>query len=180
MGVINTARLELVPMRPAFLRASVEGNREQAAAELGRDVPEAWMDEDVVARIFLDKHTLFPDATLWLARAIVLRESGAMIGHCGFHGPPGMEHLEPYMPGGVEMGYTVYPEFRGQGYATEAVRGLMAWGVSQGVPGFVLSIAPRNAPSLALARRLGFERVGSHIDEEDGTEDIFVLSAGPQ
>ena len=28
--------------------------------------------------------------------------------------------------------------------------------------------------SLELARGLGFERIGSRLDEEDGTEDIFM------
>lgn len=174
-GVISTARLALVPMTPAFLRATLEGEQAAAEAAIGAAVPAEWLDEGVIARIFLDKHAAFRGDDAWLARAVVLRETGAMIGHCGFHGPPGMAHLEPYLPGGVELGYTVYPALRGRGYATEAVRGLMAWAAAQGVPGFVLSIASDNAPSLAIARRLGFARVGSHVDDEDGPEEIFAL-----
>ena len=38
---------------------------------------------------------------------------------------------------------------------------------------FLLSISPENAPSLALAEKLGFRKIGSKIDEEDGPEEIW-------
>ena len=58
---------------------------------------------------------------------------GQMIGHAGFHLPPEplavalddptfVGALEPASGGAVEMGYTVFPSSRGEGYATEAVR----------------------------------------------------------
>ena len=41
---------------------------------------------------------------------------------------------------------------------------------------FVVSISPDNLPSLGLAAKLGFRKIGSHIDELDGPEDIFERS----
>ena len=38
---------------------------------------------------------------------------------------------------------------------------------------FIASISPANEPSLMLARKLGFLKIGEQIDEEDGPEDIF-------
>jgi RimJ/RimL family protein N-acetyltransferase len=38
-------------------------------------------------------------------------------------------------------------------------------------------VAPDNAPSQAIIRKLGFEFRGQQIDEIDGPEDIFELSA---
>ena len=38
---------------------------------------------------------------------------------------------------------------------------------------FILSISPQNEPSLALARSLRFEEIGSHIDDEDWLELYF-------
>jgi hypothetical protein len=38
---------------------------------------------------------------------------------------------------------------------------------------FVVSIGPTNVASIALAQQLGFRRIGSHIDEVDGPEQIF-------
>jgi RimJ/RimL family protein N-acetyltransferase len=61
----------------------------------------------------------------------------------------------------VNVGYNVFQPFRGNGYATRAVRLLMRhlaidteWQVA------TLLIAPDNARSLALARRAGFEPAG--------------------
>jgi len=39
----------------------------------------------------------------------------------------------------------------------------------------VVSIRPDNIPSRRLAERFGFNRIGSHIDDEDGLEDIYEL-----
>jgi RimJ/RimL family protein N-acetyltransferase len=40
---------------------------------------------------------------------------------------------------------------------------------------FVLAISPTNARSLAIARNLGFLRIGEHIDDERGLEHVFEL-----
>ena len=50
----------------------------------------------------------------------------------------------------------------------------MKWACeAHGVRRFVLSIRPDNIPSQALAAQLGFVRIGSHIDEVDGLEEIL-------
>ena len=66
--------------------------------------------------------------------------------------------------------------FRRQGFAREAAEALLNWAREQhGITRFVVSIRPDNVPSLALARRLGFQRIGEHLDEVDGLEHIFRL-----
>ncbi len=97
-----------------------------------------------------------------------------MVGHIGFHTAPDAEYLRPCVPGGVEFGFTVFPTFRRQGYAREASVALMRWArQTQGVRGFAMTIRPDNHPSQALAAQLGFVRIGSHIDDVDGLEDIL-------
>jgi RimJ/RimL family protein N-acetyltransferase len=55
---------------------------------------------------------------------------------------------------------------------------MMHWAhTERSVETFVLSISPENRPSLAMAAKLGFERVGSRMDEIDGEEWVFELSA---
>ena len=104
-----------------------------------------------------------------------------MVGHIGFHTRPGEKYLEELAPGGVELGWTVFGRERRQGYAREAAEGLMEWARRfHGVTRFVVSISPANLASLELARRLGFKRIGSHIDEEDGPEDIFERRLGSE
>jgi RimJ/RimL family protein N-acetyltransferase len=96
-----------------------------------------------------------------------------MIGHIGFHGPPGVNARKDKEA--VEVGYTVFEHYRRQGYATEAVRAVLAWAEKQGVRRFIASIGPDNEPSLRLVRNLGFHEVGRHWDEEDGEEIEFEL-----
>ena len=71
----------------------------------------------------------------------------------------------------------MFPEHRGRGYATEAAAALIAWARGQGVARFVASVAPANAPSLAIVRKLGFVRTGEQWDDEDGLELVFELDA---
>jgi RimJ/RimL family protein N-acetyltransferase len=95
-----------------------------------------------------------------------------MVGHAGFHGPPGINGLDA--PDAVEVGYTVFPEHRGRGYAQEAVRALMDWaGTEHGMRRFIASVAPDNEPSLAIVRKLGFSQTGEQWDDEDGLELVF-------
>ena len=103
-----------------------------------------------------------------------LREKGIAIGHIGFHDGPGAKYLEPFSPGAVEFGFTVYPAFRRQGFAREASIALMRWAVEvHGMRSFVMSIRPDNVASQTLASGLGFVRIGSQVDEVDGVEEVL-------
>ena len=143
---------------------------------LGAEVPDNWFDEKELIDLRYQQIVRNPEYQTWSLRAINLREAGKMIGHIGFHTKPGASYLQPYAPNGVEFGFTIFPEFRRNGYAREASIAVMEWAHQQhSVPEFVLTISPDNLPSLKLARSLGFIKVGSHIDEVDGVEDIYRL-----
>jgi len=170
---IETARLDLIPMTPGFLRASLAGDSREASRRIGLEVPTEWPDDLHVVRMRLSQLEDDPELQPWLTRAMGLRARGQMVGHIGFHTRPGADYLQPFSPGGVEFGFTVFAAHRRRGYAHEASEGLMGWAHSHGVERFVLSISPDNAPSLGLAARLGFHRIGAHEDELDGPEEIF-------
>jgi RimJ/RimL family protein N-acetyltransferase len=77
-----------------------------------------------------------------------LRDEEIMVGQIGFHDKPGAEYLEGLAPDGLEIGYRVYEGFRRQGYALEAVRGLMSWAREKRPDtAFVVSISPDNVGS---------------------------------
>jgi len=174
---IHSERLDLVPLTPAFLRAMLEHDLAGAGRILGVPIPDGLLDSTDVMSLRLKQLEADPTLQPWLLRAMVLRERRVMVGHIGFHTAPGEEYLRPYAPGGVEFGFTVYPPFLRQGYAREASKALMGWAHQvHGVTRFVLSIRPDNAASQALAAGLGFVRIGSHIDDVDGLEDILVHS----
>jgi RimJ/RimL family protein N-acetyltransferase len=173
--IIHAERLDLISMTPAFLRASLQGDFMEAARELRLILPPDWPGEsvDVVALRIKDLEAE-PALQPWLLRAMANRETGVMVGYIGFHTAPNAEYLRPYVPGGVEFGFTVFTSFRRQGYAREASVALMRWArQTHRVRSFALTISPNNRPSQALAAQLGFVRIGSHIDEVDGLEDIL-------
>jgi ribosomal-protein-alanine N-acetyltransferase len=167
--VIETERLRLVPLSEELMEALLDGG------ELPFAVPPGWPDEHDARflRLRLRQLRESPERLKWPVCAIVL--DGAIVGHIGYHGPPGANALSA--PDAIEVGYTIFPEHRRQGYATEAVRGLLEHARGQGIHRFVASVGPQNEPSLALVRRLGFVEVGRHWDDEDGEELEFELNA---
>jgi len=173
---ISSERLDLVSMSPVFVEALLDGRRLEAATLIGAALPDAWPDahDERFLHRRLGQMRRDPELQPWLARALVLREAGAVVGHAGFHGPPGVNG--PAQPDAVEVGYTVFPPHRGKGLATEAVRALIAWARERGVHRLYASVGPGNEPSLAIVRKLGFVQTGEQWDEEDGRELVFELA----
>ena len=179
-AVIRTNRLDLIPMTPAFLRASLNGDLAEAERHVGLALPRTWPDIQDILALRLEQLESKPTLQPWLLRAIGLRSSREMVGHIGFHTPPGADYLKQWSPGGAEFGFTIFVPHRRKGYAREASLGLMQWARDvHRVTSFVVTISPSNGPSLALASGLGFVRVGAHVDELDGPEDVLVLNVVP-
>jgi len=175
---IHTERLDLILMTPAFLEVAIGGYQTQAAQLLGVPIPANWWPVSHHVQSRLEQAQRNPALEPWLGRAIVLRAAQTMLGSIAFHMASEPEPVRPLGPGGVEFGYTIFPPFRRQGYATEASQVLMGWTQQQGVTRFVLSISPQNEPSLRIAAHFGFVKIGSQIDEEDGLEDIYERRVG--
>ena len=180
MTAIRTNRLDLIPMTPGFLRASLSGDLAEAERDIGLALPETWPDIQAVLALRLGQLESDPTLQPWLLRAIGLRSNSEMVGHIGFHTSPGASYLKQWSPGGVEFGFTVFPRHRRNGYAREVSVALMQWARDlHGVTSFVVTVSPRNEASLAVAAALGFVRVGAHDDEVDGPEDVLVLNDVP-
>lgn len=174
--ILFTARLALVPFTPEFLRASLAGERARAEALLGVQLPDPWPACPVIFQLRLGQLEADPGLQPWLLRGMILQATRELVGCIGFHSGPDPEHLRPLAPGGVELGYTVLEPFRRRGLATEAAMGLMRWAhESHGLRRFVVSIRPDNEPSLAMAGKLGFVRIGEQLDEVDGLEHMLQL-----
>ena len=176
MDVISTERLDLVPMTPSFLKCTCRGRHAEAEAIIGMRIPSLWFECGSFAALRLRQFESGATSQPWLPRAIVFRGSGEMVGYIGFHTPPAPDYLKDLCPRGVEFGYTVFPAFRRQRVAWEASRALIQWASREhGVSSFVVSVSPLNPASLALISKMGFRRIGSQVDDEDGLEDIFEL-----
>jgi RimJ/RimL family protein N-acetyltransferase len=175
LDIIHSPRLELIALSTNFLDASLRDDLETASRFIGFDIPSDWLEAKWLMEMRLAKMREDPALEPWLLRAVGLRETKTMIGFIGFHTLPGADYLKSYAPGSVEFGYTIFPDYRGKGYASEAAKALMDWATREhAVSRFVVSISPTNEPSLRIAQKFGFRKVGSFTDPEDGVEDVFL------
>jgi RimJ/RimL family protein N-acetyltransferase len=169
VALIRTPRLELIPLAPAVIRHLIAAERSQAQSMIGAQLPAEFPNEDELAGFLpvqLHRMESTPDRLQWMAR-LMRASQGEIVGHCGFHGPP-------EVIGQAEIAYTVFTQYRGQGYAKEAAGALVDWAFAQGEPRVFASVSPDNAPSLAVVRSLGFIQVGTQQDEVDGLELVFA------
>jgi len=92
----------------------------------------------------------------------------------------GLGHLQPArdLPSElIETGWCVRPDLWRQGLATEAIRSLLDYALSDlRLPAVWALVDSNNAPSLSFARRLGFLPVGERLLEE-GMAQVFVRPA---
>ena len=188
---ILTARLRLVAVTADLLTAALAGTAER----LGYELPVGWLgaDDGDAGFFALKRDQIAVDAAhgQWV-RLLVLRDAGGVetgsceaaagaerrpgvvVGHAGFHGPPGVNGGAT--PGALEIGYTVFEPWRGRGLAVEAGGALLRWARAEHRVVHVYgSTAPDNAASRAVLTRLGFEQTGEQVDEEDGPELVFEL-----
>jgi len=170
---VITDRLELIAGTPELARAEI-GDRSLFSRLLGARVPASWPpplnDADSMewfAR-YLEEN---PDGVGWSCWYFVLRGGeaggGVAIGNGGFKGKPTAD-------GTVEIGYSLLAEYQGKGYATEAVRSLLAWAFSHPHVGCVIAETyPDLWPSIRVLEKSGFTHAG-----EDSGEGIirFALS----
>jgi [ribosomal protein S5]-alanine N-acetyltransferase len=78
----------------------------------------------------------------------------------------------------VEVGYTVDPQYRRQGYAKAILTALIERAEADPAVRVVrASISPTNAASLATIAGFGFLEAGEQWDEEDGLELLFERPA---
>ena len=167
-----TDRLDLHPLPLPVLDAVLEGDLARARALVPYDITDATFAEDgYVLRLRQGQLRADPSELPWLYRAAVRRGTREAVARGGFHAPPDAD-------GTVEIGYSVQPQWRRQGLATEIAAGLIGWAREQGAARCLASTSPDNAASQGVLARLGFVQTGEQLDEVDGLELVFTLELG--
>ncbi|MEU1623166.1 GNAT family N-acetyltransferase [Streptomyces sp. NPDC005722] len=124
-----------------------------------------------VWRYRLDQLASDPGSAGWLTRAVVAEPEGVVVGYAGFHGPPDGAGM-------VEIGYSVAPGHRRQGYARATLTELMRRAAAEAAVRTVrVTISPGNTASLATISGFGFVEVGEQWDEVDGLELVLEVPA---
>jgi RimJ/RimL family protein N-acetyltransferase len=90
----------------------------------------------------------------WFQLAITLSSTDTLIGDIGIH-------FKEHSPGECELGYTLIPTVRRQGYATEALSAVIYFLFSaHSIEKITCSVDPKNTPSIRLLEKLGFHLEG--------------------
>jgi RimJ/RimL family protein N-acetyltransferase len=171
--VIETPRLELHHLGAREMLTLFE-DPENTSIYVGRSYTNPYrelMDDTKVLQWRAPQVMENPSANKWFIRLIVLRETGFIIGSSSFHAPPDAHGM-------LEIGLGLHEDFRGQGFGTEVVAGMWSWAVAQpGVNTLRYTVNKSNVASVRLVKKFDFNLVGSQIDDKDGPEDIYEMSA---
>jgi len=155
---LTTPRLELVPITIDAIEAVIAGDRAGAERAVGAVFPEAWPNEDLVARAFpvsIEAIRADPGTRLWGDTLVLLRDGPPrVVGSVVFHGKPSN--------GVAEVGYGVEEGSRSQGLASEATLACVEWALTQdGIVAVRATTFPWHAASLGVIRRLGMTAIDS-------------------
>lgn len=168
-------QVRLVELTPAVIAALADHDLDGASARSGVVLTEFLIDDRAqwLWRLRLDQIAADPSSSRWVARAAVSEPDGQVIGYTGFHGPPDEAGM-------VEIGYSVDPAARRQGYARAILTRMLQQAADEpDVTTVRVTISPDNAASLATIAGFGFVHKGEQWDEEDGLELIFEVPANP-
>jgi len=156
---IVTDRLELVAGTAEMIRAEID-DPPKVFRLLEAETPEGWpppLNDAESMAYFASYLERGPDYYGWMFWYVALGERRrgrrVIVGNIGFKGAPDAA-------GTVEIGYSILPEHQRRGYATEAVRGLVAWAFSHpNVRRVIAETFPDLAASILVLERNGFSRV---------------------
>jgi ribosomal-protein-alanine N-acetyltransferase len=170
---MTTKQIRFVELSGPAMAALLADDLATASRESGVDLTELFVNDESkwlwnyrIKQIEDD-----PEAARWIVRAVVDASEGMVIGHGGYHGPPDENGM-------VEVGYTVDPQYRRQGYAKAILTALLERAAAEpGVRVVRASISPTNAASLATIAGFGFLEAGEQWDDEDGLELLFERPA---
>ncbi|MEV0417764.1 GNAT family N-acetyltransferase [Streptosporangium canum] len=167
-------RVRFVELSGTAMAALLDGDLRAASETAGVPLTDYFVTDGAqwLWRFRIGQMAADPGNARWMVRQVATGPEGVVIGHAGFHGPPDDAGM-------VEIGYSVAPDFRRQGYARAMLIELLRRAAAEPEVRTVrATISPDNAASLATIAGFGFVEVGEQWDEEDGLEIIFEVPAG--
>ena len=146
---------------PDDLAAYLHGGSDALASMLGVIIPAGWPEYPWVFEFTLEALQEQTGQAEWRMYYFLDPELGVLVGSGGYKGPP--------KDGTVEIGYEIAPGFRGQGYATAAVRQLVdrAFNTVE-VAAVEARTLPRTNASGAVLTKAGFACQGTVPDDQTG------------
>jgi RimJ/RimL family protein N-acetyltransferase len=100
---------------------------------------------------FIEKVLGWDRAGIPSAFAVTLRGENTIVGYCGFH-------HHPEVPGEVEIGYRLHPDYWNRGLITEAARAVRDHAFADlKLPRVISLVHPENFPSRRVAEKNGMK-----------------------
>ena len=155
-NISHTARLRIEPLKVAHATAMLPALLDP---RIYRYIPSVRYDtvDGLAARYRRLEAGSADSAQRWLNRCLFRSDSGAAIGN--------IQATVFLLERTADIAYVLSPDNWGRGYASEAVIWLLAHLKAAGDVEFVhAQIDTRNAASIALVERLGFERQADVLD----------------
>ena len=171
--IVRTDRLALTPLTAEAVDALLAGDaarlRHLTGARFRDPAPPPYMADALP--VVRDRLHQRPEDACWWNWLVVDRGTGEAVGSVAFGGPANAE-------GAVLVGYAMYAEYEGRGYATEAVRAMVAWAFGQPGVREVRALAPVwNTPALRVAENVGMRPVASEEDDDVGEVLLYAVTA---
>ena len=177
--LIHTQRLRLMTIEEKHL-AAIISEPGSLGGLLKITIPEQWPEHPEAYRhamSLLKQQPLLPHSGWWLY-LFINPELKALVGCGGFKSAPDAD-------GVVEVGCEIAPAFRRQGFATEAMRGLVGYAFTRPEVSAIDGYSkPIKCAQSELMRDLGMTRIGEATDKVAGkvwnwrvTRDAFLKAA---
>lgn len=148
--VVHGDRITLRPWRPDDAEAVHVALRDDADAQRFTSLPVPYTHDDAV-RFASEIGNASRHAGTGIGAALVTRDG------CELAGSADLRLTE-----NGELGYLIYPPYRGRGYAAEAARVLVEWAFAHGLPRVHLLCRIDNVASIRTALAAGFRFEGVH------------------
>lgn len=158
MHPFQTERLTLIPFTLELAEATLN-QRDKVHQLLRLHVPNNWPQPDYaeIMPMIVEGRRKDPSSAEWI-RIIVHTADRTVIGDIGFIEPPDEK-------GNVEFGYSIVPEYRGKGYATEAARAMIEWAFEQpGVRRVIASCLNDNYASIRVLEKAWMRQIEPEDD----------------
>jgi RimJ/RimL family protein N-acetyltransferase len=159
MTLFETERLRIEALDASLVKLALE-DRPGLARALEATVHPDWPQPDMAGLLgFLLSELSKRPGSHQYGGLIVAKDPAVVVGDIGFHQLPDDIVIRE---GSGEIGYSVVPEWRGNGLATEAVGGLTEWGFGKlGLQRIYAHCAPDNVPSHRVLLKNGFQQVSN-------------------
>ena len=175
-GRLRTQRLELLPLTADAIEALLAGDggrlRSLTNAEFPLPVgPPPYMADSLP--VVRERLRTSPAEAPWWNWLVVRRDNRQAVGSVAFAGAPDAA-------GAVLLGYAMYPEREGRGYATEAARVVRDFAFDAlSIKRLIALIDPENIASTHVAKKIGMQyEADVMLEGYTHPDHVYAIEAG--